>query len=475
VRSLPLIPPILAILLATEAAAQAQPRAEFGLAMTRLELGLDLDYQDGSLAGWARYEIINRSSEPAAEVPFNLGRLMTVQAARDPEGAALDFTQDVRTFDDSPRRQVNHVIVSLPRPLPPDSSVVLRLDYGGHLVGYTETGSRYIQDRVDESFSILREDAFAWPVLGTLSRRMNRSAPRPDFHFNARISVPERYTVASSGRLLEQTTKDGRTTFVYASSAPTPFLNIPVAEYALMSRPGVRVYYFPADSAGARRVLEGAARGLALLERWFGPLGTDPDIVVMEIPEMWGSQASLAGGIIQTADAFRDAGRLFALYHELTHLWNAPDVDQPSARWNEGLATFLSRRMARVLDGWEGMDEAVQRTAQHLVDPQASPPQIASVPFLDYGDHGLTDLSYRVGFLMFWALHAALGDERFDGGLGSYYQENRERGGTFEALMEHLEARTSTALDEFFRDWVRTTAWHDRLRSGTPPEAIGLR
>lgn len=474
-RLLPAAPLFLALLLGAHAGTTAQPTDDFGLAMTRLELSLDLDYQNGSLSGWASYEIINLSSQAATEVPFNVGRLMTVQSIQGGRGGALDFTQDVAVFVDSPRRQVNHVVVSLRKPLAPGDTVVLKLDYRGYLVGYTETGSLYIQDRIDDAFTILREDAFAWPALGTLSRRINRVAPRPDFHFGARITVPERYVVASSGRLLEKTREDGRMTFAYESIAPTPFLNLPVAEYAFMSRGGVRVYYFPADSLGARRVLQAATRGMELLESWYGPLGVAPELAVMEIPEMWGSQASLAGGIIQTADAFRETGRLSALYHELTHLWNAPDLDQPSARWNEGLASFLARRMAAELDGRKAMQEDVERMVQRILGAASRTPEIAAVPFIRYGEAGVTDFSYRVGFLMFYALYRALGDEAFDTALGSYYQEHRKTGGTFEKLLEHLQVHSRMDLSGFFRDWVHTTAWYDLLQNDTPPEAIGFR
>jgi len=465
---------IFVVLLVTPIGAWAQVPDDFGLAMARLELNLDLDYGEGSVSGWARYEIANTSDMPATEVPFNAGRLMDVGAVEAGEGHPLGFTQDVAVFSDSPRRQVNHVVVSLPHPLAPGDSISLTIHYGGYLVGYTETGSLYIQDRVDEAFTILREDAFAWPVLGTLSLRQNRVAPRPDFPFVARITVPDRFTVASGGRLVDRTSEDGRTTFTYESIAPAPFLNLPVAEYSLLRREGTRVYHFPADSAGARRVLDGVTSGLALLDRWFGPLGVTPELAVTEIPEMWGSQASLRGGIIQTADAFREPGGMSALYHELTHLWNAPDLDQPSARWNEGLASYLARRMAGELDGWEGMESYARQTGERLLAAAPSTPEIATVPFRRYGEAGLTDLSYRVGMLMFYALHRGLGDEEFDGAVGSYYQDHKERGGTFEQLIEHVRARASVDLDRFFQDWVYTTRWYDALRAGTPPEDIGF-
>ncbi len=465
---------VLSALLITHAGGVAQATGELGVAMTRLELTLDLDYGDGSLEGSARYEITNLSDRSVSRIPFNVGRLMTVRAARGAGGDTLEFTQDVAVFSDSPRRQVDHAVVTLPSPLAPGSSTLLELEYGGYLVGYTETGSLYIQDRVDHAFSILREDAFAWPAVGTLSRRTNRAALRPDFDFTARITVPESHTVASGGRLVERRTRGGRSTFVYESTAPVPFLNLPIAEYGLMERGGVRLYYFPADSAGARRVLGSATRGLELLRKWFGPLGTEPALAVMEIPEMWGSQASLTGGIIQTADAFRDTGPTTALYHELTHLWNAPDLDRPSARWNEGLASFLALRMAGELDGWRGLEDYVLRTRSRILSEATNTPEPGLVPFIRYGEAGATDLSYQVGLLMFYALHRAMGDERFDGALGSYYQDHRERGGTFEDLLERLQARSPVDLTGFFRDWVYTTAWLDQLRAGTAVAEIGF-
>ncbi len=476
----PLVVSLMVLAGGAPAAAQSPGDSEpFSLALTHLELNLDLDFEDGSLAGWVHMEVSNQGDAPVRVLPFNLGRLMTVDRVSivgpSTGGGAAEFTQGVSVFTDSPKRQVNQLAVRLPRPLPPGQTITLRVDYGGYLVGYTETGSVYIQDRVDEAFSILREDAFAWPVLGTLSRRVNRSAPRPDFDFRARVTVPEGHTVASSGRLVAQTVQDGRAKFVYESNGPVPFLNLPIARYGLLEAGGVRVYHFPQDSAGARRVLESATRGLALLETWFGPLDTEPELAVMEIPEMWGSQASLTAGIIQTADAFRDAGHMSQLYHELTHIWNAPDVDLPSARWNEGLATFLSGRMAAELDGWDGMEGDVGRTAERILRLAESNPTVADVPFIEYGQANVTGLSYRVGYLMFFALYRTIGPEAFDQAVGGYYQIHKDRGGTFEALMESCGDASPVDLDDFFRDWVLTTRWLEQLSQGKPVEDIGVR
>ncbi len=474
---------VVVLLLVAPIGAAAPDSLVFGWAMERLELELDLDHERGSLDGHASFLLRNTTKRPVSEVSFNLGRLMSVQAVRGPDGTSVPFTQDVVVFSDSPRRQVNHIVVTLPTARKPGEAAELRLEYGGYLVGYAETGSVYIQDRVawnavarfleDPTFSILRADAYAWPVPGTLSASANRAAPRPDFDYRAAITVPDPFIVASGGALAEQTTRDGRTTFVYESAAPVPFLNLPIADYVVLSRGGIRVYHFRADTVGGQRVLERTLAALDLLARWFGPLGTAPQLTVMEIPEKWGSQASLTAGIILTADAFEETGSLMPLYHELSHLWNARDLDLPTARWNEGLATFLQFRMEQELDGSDAMAATMQAIAEGIVANGDRVSDYTTVPFARYGAAGLTDLSYRVGGLMFHALYTVLGPEAFDGAVRDHFQAHKIDGGTFDDLLEAFQARSSTDLGGFFETWVHTTAWYDQLAAGRPHDAVG--
>ena len=80
---------------------------------------------------------------------------MTVGAVRDGAGSRLGFRQSVVAFEDDPRKQTNHLLVALDPPLEPGKTAVVEIEYGGYLAGYVETGSLYIQDRVDEAFTIL--------------------------------------------------------------------------------------------------------------------------------------------------------------------------------------------------------------------------------------------------------------------------------------------------------------------------------
>ena len=263
----------------------------------------------------------------------------------------------------------------------------------------------------------------------------------------------------------ERVAHDSVVTWTYHSGAPVPFLNITIAPYRVLETTGARIFHFPADSTGASMLRDGVTGALGRFEQWYGRLTTAPDLAVMEIPEGFGSQASLTAGVILQADAFRDRAQLRQLYHELSHLWNVPDLELPSPRWNEGLATFLQWRMAAELDAWNDWDARVTATTQSLMRRCA--PQMAcdSIPFSEFGKMGRTDLSYSVGFLMFYALHDVLGAESFDRAYRGFFQRYRERGATTADLASSFrEADPRSAA--IFSDWLLTTRWYARLRAG---------
>ena len=345
------------------------------------ELDLRVDYGQGGVSGSETLLLKNVSDRPAAVVPLLLNRLMSVSRVTGPNRAELRFHQDVVRFEDDSVLQVTAAEIALPRPVPPGDSIRVVVHYGGHLVGYVETGSLYIRDRVDSAFTILREDAFAFPALGVPSRRINRAMgfDHP-FSFTVRVTVPAGEVVATGGEPLEPVRTDSLVTWIYRTRTPAPFLNIAIAPYRTLTRSGLRIFYFPEDSAGAGMVDSAVAGAMARFSAWYGPLEHGGDLTVIEIPEGWGSQASLAAGIIETADAFRDRAQLPQLYHELSHLWNLPDRERPSSRWNEGLAMFLQWRVAAELDGWSGWDAAIDRLQQRLETPVAANPAAARSP-----------------------------------------------------------------------------------------------
>jgi hypothetical protein len=441
------------------------------LALTDLRLDLALHYDDGSMAGRATITVLNVGEAPARRIPLQLGRLFRVSAVSDSVGGPVPYTQDLVTLTDWPIFQVNQIYLTADPALRSGESRAFTVAYAGYLVGYTETGMMYVRDHIDHAFTLLREDALAFPTLRLPSIRDTRGMPRRDFTYHLRIAVPSDLVVAAAVPPAGRTDSAGVSIWTFESTAPVPFLNVPIAPYALLERGGVRIFHFPADSAGARAVLRGIERVTDTYTRWLGPIERRTALTVMEIPEGWGSQASLAAGIIQTADQFAGGANLIGMYHELAHLWHATDTDTPPVRWNEGLATFLQFRAASALDG-RSLEESMRWVASRLVSRAAGDSAVAAVPLAQYGQRGLTDFSYSTGALLFYALFRVLGDTAFDRLLQSYGAAYGASGSSTEQMMRHFTERSPVDVRPVFADWLTTTDGYRKLAAGETIDAI---
>ena len=463
------------LLLARPAAAAlgAQAAEPEAFVVQHAKLSLSVDYDAHSLTGSMTFDIENWTQSPASRVSLLLNRLMEATAVRDTAGAPMHFTQDVVRFQDDPMRQVTQVIVDLGHPIEPGARASVRVDYTGNLVGYTEIGWEYVKDRIDTAFSIIRADALAFPEIAGVNDAANRRRPSTEFTYEATVRVPTRYVVATGGRETRAVNADGTTTWSYTSLGVSPFLNIAIAPYDTLVSSGVRVFFFKRDTLGARRLLKSTNRAMAMLAEWFGPLRVQPSLTIAEIPEGWGSQASLVGGIIQTESAFRDAGHLGELYHELSHLWNARDLDNPSPRWNEGLAMFVEALLRERVDNWTKRAEASGRSLDRVKQFVATDSAASRVPFIEYGRAKMTDLSYSVGNVMFATLYDLVGADEFNRIVGGYYQRFSE-GGTTRDFIQFAMNASRYDLQPFFDDWLLTTRWTTVVANArTPSDLVG--
>ena len=115
------------------------------------------------------------------------------------------------------------------------------------------------------------------------------------------------------------------------------------------------------------------------------------------------------------------------MYHELTHLWNAPELDKPTVRWNEGLATFLESYMRERLNGWTGRREYEGKWIAWLKRRMTSDSTYRTVPFIDYGAKSTTGASYTVGNLMFATLYDLVGSAEFNRIIGLQAKYDTEK------------------------------------------------
>ena len=423
------------------------------LAPTHYDLAVSIDYKAEVLHGKARIELQNPSAEPVREASFLLYRLMKVTKAG-------TFTQKVVTFDDQPKMQVNHVVVELPEPLAPKAKTTVEIEYEGPLLGYSETGMLYVKDKIDPEFTILRMDAYAYPVQGVPSRATNRRVPLPEYTYTAHIDVPKELVVANGGHLDKVEPADDRVTYTFSSIKPSFRMDFAIAKYGELSVGPIRIYYLPGDKAGAESVAEGTRKSMELFTSWFGPLpGSSSGLTFIEIPEGLGSQADVTT-IIQRASAFKDPKKLHEVYHEISHLWNVPDTDLPSPRWNEGLASFLEDLVDQEIRGEPRVDKGTAWSLDRLRAELPKHPEWKTTPFADYGRAGMTDLSYTLGDVFFDLLYRIVGRETFNKIIAESIASGS---GRMSDLVQIIRKHGGAAVGPLIDDFVTTTKWTERV------------
>ena len=445
--------------------AQGAGGRELAVEPVRYALDLVVDYDAEQLRGSCSVTVRNRSLAAVDHVPLLLYRLMSVSSVRGAQDAGLPFVERVVSFEDFPQLQVNAVTVSLARPLASGDTTSIEVAWGGYLLGYAETGMLYVKDRVDTAFTILRNDAFAFPLVGYPSFAVNHAAPLPSFEYVVSVTVPARLTVANGGRLVGRTVHGGAVTYVYRNILPAWRIDVAVARYGVLESGSTRVFHLAGDSAGGARVLRAVAGAMRLYTDWFGPLRGTPSFTVTEIPDGWGSQADVTG-IIQTAAAFQDSTRQHEVYHEVSHQWNVPPLDRPSPRWNEGLATFLEYLTVEKLEGRATLAGQEDSTIERLREMFAAEPGYRTIPLIQYGKEQLTGLSYSVGFLLFDVLYRLAGEGEFNSIVGGFYRRYAESGASTDDFVRYAQRVAGDRLRPFFDDWVYTTKWYDQLSAG---------
>lgn len=443
--------------------------AEDMLVLRHMSLDLEVRYDSRTIGGTSVVTVENVGDAPAASVPLLLGRLLAASRVSD-EAGVLEVDQDVVRFSDWPAYQVTSIVVHLREPLVPGAQAVVSIEYDGSIVGYVETGMLYVRDRVDRDFTIVRSDALSFPVLGLPSVADMRGRLNEDFTFDAAVSVPDStLTVAAAVPGAIEALPSGGRRWSFQSLDPVPFVFLSIAPYSQIDRGSASIFHFADDAVGAARLADAFENAVDAYTEWFGLHHEARPVTIMEIPEGWGSQASLTGGIIQTADAFQSGSGLGALYHEVAHLWHPRDLEQPADRWNEGFATFLQWRLLAREDSSVSLREAFERITGQAVgrvdDPESVP------PIAEYGETRSTDLAYRHGAILFYLLHQSLGEDVFDRCMGEYIGEYRAVGSDNADLIgsfEQCHPRSARVFDE----WFTTTLGLARLKQGSTLDSL---
>jgi hypothetical protein len=447
----------------------------FPLVTDHYHLELSFDFPKESLKGRCQITILNQSDSAITQIPFLLYRLLKVNSVKNSDGDELNFTQSVVQFEDFTKLQTNHILVNYE--IPPQQCKVIHIDYDGHLLGYTETGMSYITDRISADFTLIRMDAYAYPLISLPSVVFLISNIRNHlFHYDIVATVPDSLVVASGGRLQSRTpAPDNQITYHYSSKKPAWRIDIAISPYSQLNTEVLNIFYLN-DEKSAMRISESGSNAMQQYTQWWGELQSPETVTIIETEKNSGGQADELV-ILLPEESFSNITNFHNLFHELAHLWHVTikeDQDLPP-RWEEGLADFSAYLLNETLSEERAglLKRAANNNLRRLKRDFERNPELLNIPLMEYGNHRITNLSYVQPMVMFTVLYYWLGEEVFHRAIGGFYQQYIETDASTKDFINYWKQMApSKSLDTFFEDWIYTTRFTEFLMEGKELDEI---
>jgi len=449
-------------------------KEKYFMAINHYDLELSFDFKKEILNGICNVIIENKSDSSVTEIPFLLYRLMKVTSVQNQQGNDVNYIQSIVSFDDFEELQANSITIN--GNIKPHSFITLIINYNGYLLGYQETGMKYIKDRVSTDFTLVRNDSYSYPILAKPSIAfLRKNLASNNFTYKLSVTVPDSLMVANGGYLLSKKTENGNSTYNYESKRPNWRIDVAISPYQFESTERLDIFYFQNDSVNAKALLNQGNETLQLYTQWWGKLKNDNSITIIETEEQSGGQADETA-ILLPQESFR-ANSYAQIFHELSHLWNVKINEKQglSPRWEEGLAAFCQYNVDEHFNPEKKglLDRAANGTLKRLKENFDSEPEMYNIPMYEYGNKEKTNYSYNQGMVMFTVLYKWLGKEKFDLAIRSFYGQYQNTGATTNDFTNFWEKTLKTkGLREFFNDWIYTTNYTSFVKDNNTIDEI---
>jgi len=438
-------------------------------------LKLELFLKEERFEAEAEVRVKNETEQTFTEIPFLLYRLLDVQKIDDDRGNPVEFSQQVVKFTDEKRLQVNLITVRMSEPLVPGDSVKIKMKYGGSIYGYPEV-FRYVKDKISEEFSLIRPDAFSYPVLSNPSfRTLVYSLLNSKFTYDIQVTVPSGYTAACGGELTSTLPRGNSTVFSYRSKVPTWRMDIASAKYRILKdeEKKLTVYAFPQDEQGAEGVMDAVTRVVEFYSKSFGEVRNYKGYTIIEIPDGLGSQAS-DYYVLQMAQAFKKTGDFREVYHEIAHNWNVKaKLEIQRCRWFcEAFAEYFAALAVREFEGPEAFENGMISNRERFIKAVQRDRKNYDTPISEYARHELGDNSYTKGPWVLYVLHRIVGEQKFKQIIREFLSDFSDRPADFGDFRKIAERISGNDLAVFFDEWIYGVESSQYLMDKTTLEEI---
>jgi hypothetical protein len=335
----------------------------------------------------------------------------------------------------------------------------LQIEYGGTLP--------VLDTRIDHR-GVLKQLVPMTSSAGTFLSGASGWYPRPSglFSYTVTLSLPGSQRGLVAGRLVEETSPDGadaRYVARFAFDAPADGIDLMAGPYIVkekwQERGGakpvrLRTYFFRDLESLADGYLADSARYIDLYSKQIGAYPFEMfSVVASPLPTGFGMPTLTYIGAQVLKLPFIRAS---SLGHEVLHNWwgNGVHADYARGNWSEGLTTFMADYFYKEQES----AAAAREMRQSWLRDFAAVPAEAHRPLTSFRtrSHGGTDaaVGYGKAAMVFFMLRDAIGNERYERGIRSFWEKYRFRTASWADLQSTFEQASGQPLGTFFQQWV---------------------
>ena len=257
-------------------------------------------------------------------------------------------------------------------------------------------------------------------------------------NYRVTIDLNAEYTVASSGKLENETTADGRKKCTYTLENARDFAMVLSDKFEVKTQNvnGVDVNYYYYSDNNPEASLSVACESLSYFSSAFAPY-VYPTLSVVQTGFCYGGMEYPA--LTMISDSLDSDGNIYTIVHENAHQWWYAMVgsDQLNCAWqDEGLAEYSSLMFfennpsyAFTRTGLVGSATKSYRafySVYNQIFGEADTSMNRSLKDFE-SEYEYSNVAYNKGLIMFDMLRQSIGDEKFEAGLKRYFSENLYR------------------------------------------------
>ena len=432
------------------------------------EITASYDEEERTLTGRVDYTFFNNTDNQISDLKFNLwGNAYRQGASYSPVSAAYSAQayyagvnygyMTVENVENCAGWDVgggdeNILIVNLTAPVYPDESVKISINYClklalvNHRTGVTENTVN-----LGNFYPVLciytREGFSETPYVSCGDPFVSECA---DYVVN--LTVPEKYTVAASGKLVSESKAAGNKILKYKLSSARDFAAVMSDKFSVVSEnaDGKQIYYYYYDDSNPQTTLSTAADSFKYFSDQFGEYAY-PALSVVQTGFCMGGMEYPA--LTMISDRLDASGALYTVVHENAHQWWYAMVgnDQANCGWqDEGLAEYSCLmffenypRYGVLRSGMLGSATKSYRAFYSVYNQIFGDADTTmNRKLTEYvSDYEYTNIAYNKGLLLFESVRTCLGDDKFKAALKEYFKDNKFKVASPEAMIAPFAKR----------------------------------